>query len=61
LADLPMAGKPVREMVLARRFHCDVVLCGRRILRTVRRGPAGSVAGGDPGTTRMPWSTGRPR
>ena len=31
LADLPMAGKPVRLVVQARRFHCDAVLCGRRI------------------------------
>jgi len=31
LADLPMAGKPVRLVVVARRFHCDAVLCGRRI------------------------------
>ncbi|WP_221939270.1 transposase family protein, partial [Mycobacterium sp. KBS0706] len=31
LADLPMAGKPVRLVVQARRFHCDVVRCGRRI------------------------------
>src|SRR5277367_1332214 len=31
LADLPMAGRPVRLVVLARRFHCDAVLCGRRI------------------------------
>lgn len=31
LADLPMAGKPVRLVVQARRFHCDTVLCGRRI------------------------------
>jgi transposase len=31
LADLPMAGKPVRLTVVARRFHCDAVLCGRRI------------------------------
>ena len=28
LADLPMAGKPVRLVVVARRFHCDAVLCG---------------------------------
>ena len=27
-----MAGKPVRLVVVARRFHCDAVLCGRRIL-----------------------------
>jgi transposase len=31
LADLPMAGKPVRRLVRARRFHCDTVPCGRRI------------------------------
>ena len=31
LADLPMAGKPVRLVVRARRFHCDTELCGRRI------------------------------
>lgn len=26
-----MAGKPVRLVVEARRFHCDAVSCGRRI------------------------------
>jgi hypothetical protein len=26
-----LAGKPVRLVVLVRRFHCDAVLCGRRI------------------------------
>lgn len=31
LADLPIAGRPVRLVVVARRFHCDAVLCGRRI------------------------------
>ena len=31
LADLPMAGRPVRIVVMARRFRCDAVLCGRRI------------------------------
>ena len=31
LADLPMGGKPVRLVVVARRFYCDAVLCGRRI------------------------------
>lgn len=31
LADLPLAGKPVRLVVAARRFHCDAVLCARRI------------------------------
>lgn len=31
LADLPIAGKPVHLVVVARRFHCAAVLCGRRI------------------------------
>lgn len=31
LTDLPIASKPVRIAILARRFHCDAVLCGRRI------------------------------
>nr|WP_245276916.1 transposase family protein [Rhizobium leguminosarum] len=31
LADLPLVGKPVRLVIDARRFHCDAVLCGRRI------------------------------
>ena len=31
LADLPMAGRPVRLLLLARRFRCGSVCCGRRI------------------------------
>ncbi|SNB83928.1 DDE superfamily endonuclease [Rhodoblastus acidophilus] len=31
VADLPAVGKMVRLLVCARRFHCDAVLCGRRI------------------------------
>ena len=31
LADLPIGNRPVRLVVLARRFHCDAILCGRRI------------------------------
>ena len=31
LADLPVAGLAVKLEVMARRFHCDAVLCGRRI------------------------------
>lgn len=31
LADLPVAGRPVRLEVMARRFRCEAVLCGRRI------------------------------
>lgn len=29
--DLPLAGRPVRLAVVARRFRCEAVLCGRRI------------------------------
>ena len=31
LADLPISGRPVRLVVVARRFHCDAAMCGRRI------------------------------
>jgi len=31
LADLPMCGRSVRLLLTARRFHCDAVLCARRI------------------------------
>lgn len=31
LADLPLAGRPVRLVVVARRFRCDAVLCSSRI------------------------------
>ena len=31
LADLPIAGRAIRLMVLARRFYCTAVLCGRRV------------------------------
>jgi len=31
LADLPVAGRPVRLMLRARRFYCNAVLCGRRV------------------------------
>jgi transposase len=31
LADLPMAGRSVRWVVVARRFHCDAPICRRRI------------------------------
>jgi transposase len=31
LADLPIAERPVCLMVLARRFYCNAVLCGRRV------------------------------
>src|SRR3954454_15590865 len=31
LTDLPLAGRPVRLVVMARRFRCVTVICGRRI------------------------------
>jgi zinc-finger of transposase IS204/IS1001/IS1096/IS1165 len=31
LTDLPLAGRQVRLTVVARRFRCDTVSCGRRI------------------------------
>jgi len=31
LADLPIAGHPVRLMMRARRFYCRAVLCGRHV------------------------------
>jgi transposase len=31
VADLPLAGRPVRLVVVARRFRCGANLCGRRI------------------------------
>src|SRR3984957_2858636 len=31
LSDLPMAGRRVQLVLRARRFHCDAVLCGRRV------------------------------
>jgi transposase len=31
LLDLPLGGRPVRLVVVARRFRCDAVLCGQRI------------------------------
>jgi transposase len=31
VSDLPMAGRPVRLVVVARRFRCGAVLCDRRV------------------------------
>jgi transposase len=31
LLDLPLGGKPLRLVVVARRFRCDAILCGQRI------------------------------
>src|ERR1700727_456914 len=31
VADLPLSGRIVQLLVIARRFRCDAVLCGRQI------------------------------
>lgn len=31
LTDLPIANRPVQIVIQAHRFHCDAVICGRRI------------------------------
>jgi transposase len=31
VTDLPLAGRSVRLVIVARRFRCGAVLCGRRI------------------------------
>jgi transposase len=31
VGDLPLSGRSVRLLVVARRFRCDAVLCGRQI------------------------------
>nr|WP_233443111.1 hypothetical protein [Bradyrhizobium brasilense] len=31
MADLPLSGRVVELMVIARRFRCKAVLCGRQI------------------------------
>ncbi len=46
LADLPLSGRSVQLILMARRFHCDAVLCGRRIF-TERGGRAFSHLGHD--------------
>ena len=37
LSDLPWAGRSVQLVLLARRFYCDAVLCGRRISPSASR------------------------
>lgn len=52
LADLPLAGQPVRLMVDVRRFYCDAVSCHRRIF--TERFDEGVLA---PGRGEPPAST----
>ena len=32
LTDLPVSGRVMQLTIMGRRFYCDAVLCGRRIL-----------------------------
>lgn len=67
LADLPLAGRPVR-LVVARRFRCVTVMCGRRIF--TERFDDGALAPWARRTARLdllvhhlglPWVAARPR
>jgi len=51
LADLPLAGRQVRLVVVARRFRCDTVLCDRRIF--TERFDDGALAPWARRTTRL--------
>jgi transposase len=42
VTDLPLSGRIVRLVVIARRFRCDAVLCGRQIF--TERFPEGALA-----------------
>ncbi len=51
LADLPLAGRSVGLVVVARRFRCDTVTCGRRIF--TERFDSGALAPWARRTTRL--------
>jgi transposase len=51
VADLPLSGRIVQLVVIARRFRCDAVLCGRQIF--TERFPEGVLAPSARRTTRL--------
>src|SRR6201985_2552367 len=51
VTDLPLAGRVVRLVVIARRFRCDAVLCGRQIF--TERFPEGVLAPSARRTSRL--------
>ena len=53
LSDLPLAGRTVRLVVVARRFRCDAVLCSRRIF--TERFVNDALAPGARRTTRLDY------
>ncbi len=50
VTDLPLLGRIVQLVVVARRFRCDAVLCGRQI---TERFPEGVLAPSARRTTRL--------
>ena len=51
VTDLPLSGRIVRLVVIARRFRCDAVLCGRQIF--TERFPEGALAPSARRTARL--------
>jgi hypothetical protein len=51
VTDLPLSGRIVQLVVIARRFRCDAVLCGRQIF--TERFPEGVLAPSARRTTRL--------
>jgi hypothetical protein len=51
VADLPLSGRRVQLIVLARRFRCDAVLCGAQIF--TERFPKGVLASSARRTARL--------
>jgi len=51
VTDLPLSGRIVQLVVIARRFRCDAVLCGRQIF--AERFPEGVLAPSARRTTRL--------
>jgi hypothetical protein len=45
VTDLPLSGRIVQPVVIARRFRCDTVLCGRHLYRALRRRRIGPMCG----------------
>jgi hypothetical protein len=51
VTDLPLSGRIVQLLVIARRFRCDAVLCGRQIF--TERFPEGVLAPSARRTARL--------
>jgi transposase len=53
ITDLPLSGRIVQLVLIARRFRCDAVLCGRQIF--TERFPQGVLAPSARRTTRLDY------